>query len=389
MTNFHDTRDGGIIQIFVWRLLSPAFWRPHDTAIEPTDVTVVETEMLTMRRMFIGGAIVVGASVFQNALADTVTVGWFGGSWGDAFNECVAQPFTKQTGIKVVPEIGTSTVNLSKLEQQKAAPAIDAVWMDSGVSELAMAAGVFDALDPERIPNMKGVIPEGVYSHDGITYAVSTGFYAVGLAYNTKEVKTPPSSWNDLWNPAFADEITFPSPANALGIPTVYFLNSSLDRQAGMDATFKRLKALRVSQFYDSSGAAANELQSGEVVVAVYNSSPTWDLKDRGVPIAFVAPKEGAWGGDVRIHLVKGAPNKASAERFINAAISPEASACLAKKLYLGPSAKSVQLTPDVARKMPWGEHGSVKDLKFLDWWEINKQRAALVDRWNREVAHN
>jgi len=323
------------------------------------------------------------------ALAESsVTVGWFGGNWGEAFNACVAEPFTKSTGIKVIPEIGTSTVNLSKLEQQKLSPVIDAVWMDGGVSELAMGAGVVDNLNPAEIPNIDNLLPEAVYRANGTTFAVSTGFYALGIAYNANEVKAPPTSWNDLWNPEFADALTFPSPANALGVPTIYFLNKVLTPTHDFNDTFKKLKELKAAQFYDSSGAAANAFQSKEVIVGVYNNAPTWEMNDKGLPIQFVAPREGAWGGDVRLHLVKGAPNKEAAEKFINAALTSDASACLAKRLYLGPSVRGVRVAPEIERKLPWGAGGSVKDLQMLDWWDINKQRAELVDRWNREIAH-
>ncbi|MNR02031.1 Spermidine/putrescine-binding periplasmic protein precursor [compost metagenome] len=288
----------------------------------------------------------------------------------------------------MVPEVGTSTVNLAKLEQQKAAPVIDAVWMDGGVSELAMEAGVVDGLKVSEIPNLANVIPEGVYEHQGTTFAASTGFYAVGLAYNTQHVKTVPTSWKDLWSPEFADAVTFPSPANALGVPTLFYLNSVLNLPDGMDGTFAMLKKLRAAQFYDSSGAAANGFQSGEVVAGVFNSAPTWDLNDRGVPLTFLAPTEGAWGGDVRLHLVKGAPHKAAAEKFINQALTPEASACLAQRLHLGPSIKGTELDGPTKQKLPWVATGSVKDLKFLDWWEVNKQRANLISRWNREIAN-
>ena len=56
----------------------------------------------------------------------SITVAWYGGNWGDAFRACVAEPFTKATGIAVNAEIGTSTVTLAKLQQQKTAPTIDA-----------------------------------------------------------------------------------------------------------------------------------------------------------------------------------------------------------------------------------------------------------------------
>jgi putative spermidine/putrescine transport system substrate-binding protein len=59
----------------------------------------------------------------------------------------------------------------------------------------------------------------------------------------------------------------------------------------------------------------------------------------------------------------------------------------LAEKLYLGPSVKDVTVKPDTARKLPWGEKGSVKDLQLFDWTEINALRAKIVDTWNREIA--
>src|SRR6516164_3138855 len=108
--------------------------------------------------------------------AESLTVAWYGGNWGDSFNACVAKPFTQATGIQVKPEIGTSIVTLTKLQQQKAAPTIDAAWMDGGVSELAQAAGVLDDLDPANIPNMSNVREGAIYTQGEHKFAVSTGY---------------------------------------------------------------------------------------------------------------------------------------------------------------------------------------------------------------------
>ena len=70
----------------------------------------------------------------------------------------MAEPFTKATGVTVVPEVGTSTTTLAKLQQQKGAPTIDVAWMDGGISELAQQAGVLDALDSGAIPNLKNCL---------------------------------------------------------------------------------------------------------------------------------------------------------------------------------------------------------------------------------------
>ncbi len=48
---------------------------------------------------------------------------------------------------------------------------------------------------------------------------------------------------------------------------------------------------------------------------------------------------------------------------------------------------KGVTVSPEAARKLPWGENGSVANLFLLDWNQVNAKRAELVDTWNREIA--
>lgn len=318
----------------------------------------------------------------------SITVAWYGGNWGEAFRACVAEPYTKATGITVNAEIGTSTVTLAKLQQQKAAPTIDVAWMDGGISELALAADVIDNLDAAAISNLANTLPEAIYKSGATTYAVGTGYYSLGLTYNTQKVKSPPTSWNDLWNKEFEDAVTIPSPSNSSGVPFIMFLSKIWGVPASdLSPTFKRIKELKAALFFDSSGAATNAYQSGEAIIGAHFNVGAWDLIDKGLPIGFVVPKEGAWATDARLHLVKGTPKKDAAQKFINQALTPEASACLAEKLYLGPSVKNVVVKPETARKLPWGQTGSVKDLQLFDWAEINAIRPRIVDTWNREIA--
>jgi putative spermidine/putrescine transport system substrate-binding protein len=332
-------------------------------------------------------SLVLAATTIMPAAAQTpsITVAWYGGNWGEAFRACVADPFTKATGTIVNAEIGTSTVTLAKLQQQRAAPSIDVAWMDGGISELALAAGVVDDLDVKAIPNLARALPEAVYQTGVVTYAVGTGYYSLGLTYNTSKVKTVPTSWNDLWKPEFADAVTIPSPSNSSGVPFIMFLSKIWNLP--LPATFQKIKTLKAASYFDSSGAASNAFQSGDAIIGAHFNVGAWDLADKGLPIGFVVPKEGAWATDARLHLVKNTPHKDAAEKFINQALTPAASQCLAEKLYLGPAVQGVTVSQAVARKLPWGETGSVKNLLLFDWTAINAQRAQIVDTWNREIA--
>ena len=268
-----------------------------------------------------------------------LTVATYGGNWGEAQKACILDPFAKATGIQVIQETSVSTVTYNKLKQQKGNPSIDIAWIDGGISELAAADGVVAAIDPAKIPNMAGLLDEAVYKNkDGKVYALSTGFYALGVAYNSKDVKTPPTSWWDIWKPEFAGKITVPSPVNAAGIPffthLIKLTGGTLDHPA---AAVEKLRALKVSSYYDASGIAQAALESGEAIAAVYYNTASWAITDKGIPIVFVAPKEGAPANDIRVHIADGTKNMDAAEKFVNFTASPEAMNCLASKLYVGP----------------------------------------------------
>lgn len=320
---------------------------------------------------------------------DAITAAFYGGEWGEAIQACIIDPFVKQSGIKVTPEPGVSSVTLAKLKQQKGNPSIDVAWIDGGVSELAAAEDVVGAIDPAKVPNVGNMIPEGVYkAADGKIFALSTGFYSLGLVYSTKEVKTPPTSWWDLWDKKYADVVTVPSPSNAMGVPffvqVAQLLGGSMDN---VEPAAKKMRDLKVASFFDTSGGATNSFQAGEVIIGAHYASAAWALADKGLPIAYAVPKEGAPAGDIRIHLVKGTPKQAAAEKLLNYAVGKEAATCMSNKLYVGPATKDVTPNEKAQARMPWGPGGAVKNLAFFDWEKLNAKRAAITDVWNREVA--
>ncbi|MGE0096537.1 MAG: ABC transporter substrate-binding protein [Alphaproteobacteria bacterium] len=343
-----------------------------------------------MRRILMLGVTVAGVALAAPSFAqEKLVVAIYGGNWGTAIEKCVFQPFTAATGIGVTSEPSVSTVTRSKLQQQKGSPALDAVWIDGGISELAMADGTVGTLDPKRIPNLANVIDEGVYKRkDGSIYAASTGFYAVGLTYNTKEVKEVPTSWWDLWKKEYEGKVIIPSPVNAAGIPFFLTVNKAAggdvkNVQPGVD----RLKTLKVSSYYDASGQGASNFQSGEAIIGAHYATAAWGLADQGLPIAYAVPKEGAPSSDIRIHLVEGTKKKDSAEKLINFAISKEAATCLSENLYVGPATKGVTLTDKAKSRMPWGPNGTVKSLFLPNWEEVNANRDRLTEIWNKQVA--
>ncbi len=341
---------------------------------------------MKIRLLPMSAAIVLSASL-NAAAQDRLTVATYGGNWGEAQKACILDPFAKASGVQVIQETSVSTVTYNKLKQQKGNPAIDIAWIDGGISELAAADGLVATIDPAKVTNVAGLIDEAVYKKDGKIYALSTGFYALGIAYNSKEVKTAPTSWYDLWKPEFSGKVTVPSPVNAAGIPffahIIKLEGGTLENPA---KGAEKLKALKVSSYYDASGVAQAALESGEAIAAPYYNTAAWAIADKGIPIVFIVPKEGAPANDIRVHIAEGTKNRDAADKFVNHAVSQEAMNCLADKLYIGPPTKEVKLSEKAKARMPWGAEGSVKNLAIPDWDAVNVKRQALTDIWNRQV---
>jgi spermidine/putrescine-binding protein len=70
--------------------------------------------------------------------------------------------------------------------------------------------GLILSLNLDNIPNFKYISISlqnaGYMNRNGKVYATPLAQGPYGLVYNTKFVKTPPKSWNILWNPAFKNK---------------------------------------------------------------------------------------------------------------------------------------------------------------------------------------
>ncbi|SHM79308.1 putative spermidine/putrescine transport system substrate-binding protein [Roseovarius litoreus] len=322
---------------------------------------------------------------------ESLNVSAYGGSWGDALQACIFTPFEEATGIDVVVEPSASSVTLSKLQAEASSPIMDVAWMDGGVSELARDSGVVAPIDPSLAPGLAGVIDQAKYKTEGGgIYAVGNGYFAVGIVYNSEEITTPPTSWEDLWNAEYAGRVILPSAVNSIGVPIFAAFNAlaggTLD---DLTPGIEKMKTLEPALFFDSSGVANSGFQTGEGVIGAHYATQAFTMADGGLPIAYAIPKEGAMASDIRIHIVKGTKNSEAAHKLVDFAVQPAQAGCLATRLQVGPSTSGVELPPEVAARMPWGADGSIDDLAVADWTAINAYRDALSEAWTRLASGN
>ncbi len=115
----------------------------------------------------------------------------FGGTHERNLKRYVIPDFEKKTGIKVVYVSGTMPANFAKVQAQRARPEADVIW-DNDLSHLGgRIQGLFEKLDPARVPDVKDVYD---LATDGTGIGVMQGFQVEGLQYNVRAFREPPPS---------------------------------------------------------------------------------------------------------------------------------------------------------------------------------------------------
>jgi putative spermidine/putrescine transport system substrate-binding protein len=119
---------------------------------------------------------------------------------------------------------------------------------------------------------------------------------------------------------------------------------------------------------------------------------PLWNntiltLREKGLPVDWVVPKEGAIVVMSVMNVVTNTKQPQLAAQFTNDAISKDYQLRAAVPPYFfGPTNSSVNLPAALRRYLPTRPE-EVARLLSLDWTMINRNRQAWTDRFNREFA--
>jgi putative spermidine/putrescine transport system substrate-binding protein len=338
-------------------------------------------------RYLICGIIFILAWPLASLAADKeLTVALYGGSFQEQTIKCYIENFENKNGVKVNMVVGNSTDNLAKLRAQKSDPMIDVAYMDWSVAIQAKNEGLIEKLDVAKIPNIAQIYDKALEKDH---YFVAQLFACTGLAYNTQFVKSPPTSWHDLWDAKYKGKIALPDITGTSGYQTLLMaarINGGDIKN--LDPGFEAIKKIRndLVTFYTHADQVVSLLERGEVWIVPWYHDRTAFAQKQGVPVAFAFPKEGTVAILPALTIVKGCPNKELAEKFINAILSAEGQKCFAVNMFEGPVNKTVVLDPELAKKMPYGPE-QIDRMVVPDYEYTAEHRGEWSEKWNKEIA--
>ena len=332
--------------------------------------------------------------VITPAKGDTpsMKVGIWAGPDGELMKSTILKRFEAQHRVKVLVDEGVTTEQLARMRASKNNPTHTVMFLDDIGVTVARREGLIMQLPEEKIPNLANVFPRYLTDEGyGVGIQVST----VALTYDVNAIKTPPTSWATLWDPAYKGKVAVPPISTTTGLNLVVMAAALAtgkpfqEAQYETDAAFKKLAELKpnLHSIWNKTALAAAALQQGEVVIlAPLYSKFIWPYIDRGLPAKHVIPAEGAFAGLNCQTLVKGGPHPELGAALINEVLSVESQTLLAKKLTIAPVVKGIELPAPVLERVAYGE-GKEHMLFVSDWEYLISVRAEWTERWNQVFA--
>lgn len=337
---------------------------------------------LSRRSLLGGAAALAGTSAFAwpARAAGSLSAAIYPGTWDEAYRAVVAPLLKSKHGVDVAFDPLWAVDQVTKVRAARGVPPFDCFVLDPGPAAAARAAGQFDTIDAGKLTNASK-LPTGMVAPDAVTVNVQV----VGFAYNPKKLSTPPKTWEDLFKPPYVERLGLTGFQTTFGTVSLIEMAKAFGGSAAnIEPIFARLKeALPKVAAISTPAALPGLFQQGQIDLMYTNTNNIATLKAKGVDIAFAAPETGAITFSTTLHIVKGAENKGAAHQYIDTVVSADVQSKLQLSPYnMIPVNKEVQLTPNLDIK-------SLDDLTKMvthDWTVINPQRAAWIERFNKEI---
>lgn len=308
----------------------------------------------------------------------------FGGAYEKQYRKHIIEPFEQETGVKVLTKLGLSSEWLTNAMVNRGAPEIDLLLLPYPDNIRATIQNLGMPLSAADIPNIAQVDP--VWYDQFNRTGVGLDYVGYGIAYRPDLVPKEPTSWKDLWDPAFKNRITIPEIGQwgswEMLVVAARLHGGSEDK---MDPAFPALKTLKpnVKQFFKSGVDIANLLTSGEAwVCGMTTNIVAYGLIDAGKPVKFIYPADGAMVGLVSYHIAKNSKNADICKKFINFALGKSAQENFCNGVVAAPTNKTAVIDEKTRSRVP-----SPNNLQLFNWAKIIPQMPTLTERWNQEVA--
>ena len=305
-------------------------------------------------------------------------------SWADNFDPEVLADFEKKFNCKINYDVFANNEELLAKIQAGGAR-YDVIQPSDYMVTTMLKLKLLEELDMSKIPNAKNLITDlqaPAYDPTG-NHSVVYTWGITGIAYNKKYVKETPTSWRDLWNPAYKGRVVLLNDVREV-ISFAMKMNghslNSVDKNHLAEA-MKDLRALQPNILAYDTDTIKQKFIAEEAWIGTLWSGDAYFSHKENENVAFMVPKEGTGIWADCFAIPKGAKNKELAQQFINYLYDPKVSAKNYEYIgYNDPNEKAMPFHSEEYKKDPILQ--TAKDyIGNSEWTDDVGEAIALYDR--------
>lgn len=250
-------------------------------------------------------------------------------NWGEYIDPVVLEMFTEETGIEVIyDEYETNETMYPKVAN--GAAEYDIVCPSDYMIQKMIENDLLAEINFDNVPNIKNIDenymiqsqefdPENKYS---VPYCVGT----VGILYNKTMVEEPIDSWDVLWDERYADNILMQDSvrdAFMVSLKRLGYSMNSMDAEELEEAKNDLIAQKPLTQAYVVD-QVRDKMIGNEAAIGVIYSGEAIYTQQENPDLEYVIPEEGTNVWIDSWCILKDAPNKENAEKFINFLCRPD-----------------------------------------------------------------
>lgn len=263
----------------------------------------------------------------------------------------------------------------AKLLAERDNPQADVIWglaatsllllKSEGLLEPYAPAGV-DQLDPKFVDK------------DTPPAWVGMDAWVASVCYNTVEAEKaglkPPSSWMDLTDPMYKDQVIMPNP-NSSG--TGFLDVSSWLQMFGEDGGWDYMDKLHdnIARYTHSGSKPCKLAAAGEIPIGISFAFRGAKSKAAGAPLEIIVPTEGVGWDMEATAIVAGTANPEAAQKLVDFTVTKEAN-----EMYN--TGYAVVAMPGVAKPVEHFPEGLLDAMIDNDFEYAANNRAAILKEW-------
>jgi spermidine/putrescine transport system substrate-binding protein len=352
------------------------------------------------RRSFItGAASVAGLSLAAPFISRTYAQGSSGTvnifAWAGYLNDEMLAAFEQATGIKAnYTPYGTNDELLNQLRANNGG-GFDIIWPTVDRVPNYVEFGLVQPIDESKVEVAK-VLPSAWQNSenlgaviDGQRYQVPTDWGTEAIAFDREQapLEYGAASYGDIWKPEMQGKATVRGHSGLVGLGLWLEAEGKLPRpmleafqsEAAMTEIYDVIleeaiaRKANIAQFWSNENEAQGAFRVNGCAIGQTWDSTAAALSKEGLPIGFLAPKEGALAWMEGVAIPIRAENVDQAYAFINWFLTPEAGAMYTNATAINSTAVGAEeLISDEAKEFFAAAYPG-DALEKLWWWPIQE----------------